>query len=133
MEIIIVLCLIGIVIYFVKSQNKDSNTNSVGKVDEKFVESTLDFYDGFASLCNNHTAKGIFSLNLSEENSNWAEFEMQCSFFSIDGEHATDKFESVKLVYSNIKRESKNWEEGNDAYSQQFYSKFYSFEHYYFF
>ncbi len=126
MGVIIALCLIGAIIYFMTSFNKDTDAGDVGKIDENFIRRTFDFYDGFESLCDNHSAKGVFSLNLVEENSNWAEFEMQCSFFSIDGEQATDRLNSVKLVYSSIKKDAKNWKEANQKateYIKSFYCR----------
>lgn len=126
MEVIIILGLIGIVIYFITSYNKSSNVGSTGKTDEKFINRTLSFFDGFISLCDNRSANGIFSLTSKAEESNWIEFEMQCSFFKIDGECAVDMLKSVKIEYSNIKNKSDNWQDASnkgDEYIKNFYCK----------
>lgn len=108
---IIVLIVIGVVIFVVKAENNNatsenqSSTTSLAEVNNEYANEAFKFFDGYLCLCNKHSVLGVCHLHAVGKEQCGIATKMECIVSSIDNEHGDEAFNTLKMVWSQLRQE----------------------------
>ena len=109
--LLIGIVIVVVIVIFLNKNSKDGNTdqalstNNQPVISQSFVRNSVQFFDGFLSLCDKHQVKGSASLIHLETATQEIKAKLECQIFSIDGEHADEFFETLKYAWERAKDE----------------------------
>lgn len=92
------------------SSNK-AEVNNPASIDPGFVYNAVSFFDGYLSLCNKHSVIGNSTLSLISKHEGELQAVLSCTLFSIDGEHACEALNVLKMAFPDGHGWIKNSEE----------------------
>lgn len=107
--VLILIVIVVIIAYSVNKSKRDSvnktYTSGSAAVDKDYADEAIKFFDGYLSLCKNHSVMAVCSLLAIAKDEFGIKTEMHCTITAIDGEHADDAFEAVKSVWLQLRQE----------------------------
>lgn len=105
-----------------KSQVSSSNNQSA--ISQDFVKNSVQFFDGYLSLCDKHQVLGTASLLQQGTATHEIKAQLKCKLYTIDDEHAEWFFSVKKMAWENAKNEVNDPIErihAGDAFMKSFY------------
>lgn len=108
---ILLIVIVVVVIIFATKNSSNIKTdqisfsNNQSAISQSFVRNSVQFFDGFLSLCGKHQVTGSAYLLYQGTATQEIKFKLECLFFSIDGEDADQFFTTKKYAWENAKAE----------------------------
>ena len=114
MELLIII-VIGVIIYGlyvyyrdVESEKANENMKSYSldssEVDKNYAEEAIKFFNGYLSLCANHTVIAVCSLSRTTDDDFGINTEFNCTITAIDDEHGDEAFLNIQNNWLNLRQ-----------------------------
>ena len=115
MEFLILIIIVGVIVYFY-NKNSEENADNVlysldsSEVDKNYAREAVDFFNGYLSLCENHTVIAVCSLTRTTADEFGINTELKCTITAVDNEHGDEVFSNIQNNWVSLRQREFNLE-----------------------